>query len=238
MSGAARELDALADEIALSLGLRPEARVETGDPAARLLAAARERATNVIVIGAIPRNRLGDALFAATRDRLTQDAPCPVVVVPAHAALPTGDGVAVAFETPAISNDAAAVAAQFSLRLDAGMTVIHVLANPRSYPEPVVPMQRAARAAIVASVPSDELDIGHATAYRSPAGDLACTLTEIEPAVLVVGATRRPNWRNLLRQSVAVQLVRRAAHPVVVVPVGATLRAGTSTPARAREFAS
>jgi nucleotide-binding universal stress UspA family protein len=235
---ARRELDALADEIARSLALRPEVRVESGNPAARLLAAARESATAVIVIGAIPRSRLGDALFAETRDRLTQHAPCPVVVVPAHAALPTGHGVALAFETPAVSDDAAAVAAQLSRQLDAGTTVIHVLANPRSYPEPVLPMQRAARAAIEGAVPIDDLDIRHATAYRNPAGDLARTIAEIEPAVLVAGATRRPNWRNLLWPSVAAELVRRATHAVVVVPVGATLPAELRTAVAPRRLAS
>ncbi len=234
---ARRELDSLADEIALSVGLRPAARVESGNPAARLLAAARESATDVIVIGAIPRSRLGDALLAETRDRLIQHAPCPVLVVPAHAVLPTGHGVALAFETPAVSGGAPAVAAQLASQLDAGMTVIHVLANPRSYPEPVVPMQRAARAAIGGAVSIDHLDIRHATAYRNPAADLGRTITEIEPALLVVGAAGRPSWRDLLWPSLAAQLVRGATRPVVVVPVGAKLPAEMSAVAP-RQLAS
>jgi nucleotide-binding universal stress UspA family protein len=228
---ARRELEMLANEIAVSVGFRPATRIESGNPAVHLLAAAAETAANVIVIGSVPRGRLGDAMFAETRDRLTQDARCPVMVVPESAPLPTGRGVALAFETPAVSDDAAAVAARLSLQLDTAMTVVHVLSNPRAYAEPILPRYRAASEAVDAAVSDGHLTVKHAAAYRNPAGSLRGTIGDADPALIVVGATRRANWLNLLRPSVAAQLLRHATHPVLVVPVGASLPDELSTPA-------
>ena len=196
--------------------------VQVGDPADLVGHTAREDAS-LIVIGSRGRGGLKAALLGSVSRDVARDAVVPVVVVPADPAPLTGGPTAVTFETTAVSDDAARVAAQLALRLDTRLTVIHLLANPRSYPEPVLAMQRAARSAIDGAVPADDLDLEHVAAYRRPEGALVRALDGIDPALLVVGTTRRPRWRELLRPSLAAELLRRATRPIVVVPVGATL---------------
>jgi nucleotide-binding universal stress UspA family protein len=227
---AARALDAVADDIGARLGTRPNVCVAQGDdPAARLLAAARALACDLIVIGAAPRAGLSDALHAGTRDALVEQADCPVMVVPPGAAPPTGECVAVAFETSSASGGAAAVAARLASALEGCLTVIHVLADPRSYSQPVLPMHRAVRGVVEAALDGAELDLRHVSAYRLPVADLAQTVAVVQPALLVVAAPTRANWRNLGRPSLSAQLLRRALCPVVVVPEGAAVRAKKTT---------
>ena len=219
------ELDALADDIAAAFGARPDVSVVHGDnPAEELRAVARALEGNLIVIGAPARSRFAGVLRAGTRAALLRTADCPVMVVPAGAAPPIGDGVAVAHETGA-STGAATVAARLASALDASLTVIHVLADPRSYTRPALPMYHAVRRGLAAADDGDELDVRHVGAYRLPAAHLAHTVAEVRPALVVVAAPRQATWRHRLRPSVSAQLLRRARCPVVVVPEGAAVRA-------------
>ncbi len=226
---AERELDALADDVAAAFGARPEVRVVLGDnPATELRAAVWELAGDLIVIGAAPRRRFASVLSGGTREALVQIADCPVMVVPSGAAPPTGDGVAVAYETGA-SAGAATVAARLASRLEGTLTVIHVLADPPSYAHPVLPMYHEARDVVEAAVDGDDLDLRHFSAYRLPAAHLAHVVGEVQPDLLVVAAPRRRKWTNLVRPSVGALLLRRATCPVVLVPDGAAVLATKPT---------
>jgi nucleotide-binding universal stress UspA family protein len=127
------------------------------------------------------------------------------------------DCVAMAYD----GSDAAAVAAGFAARLasalGARLTVIHVLADPRSCSRPVLPMQRAVRELVDAALEGEEVDLRHVSAYRLPAVHLARAVDEVRPALLVVPAPARASWRTVLRRSIAAQLLRRSSQPIVVV---------------------
>lgn len=128
------------------------------------------------------------------------------------------DRIAVAYD----GSDAAAAAAVFTARLasalGARLTVIHVLADPRSCSHPVLPMQRAVRKLVDAGLEGEEVDVCHVSAYRQPAVHLARTVAEVRPALLVVPAPAQASWRTVLRPSVGAQLLRRTSQPIVVVP--------------------
>lgn len=224
-SAGARELDALADASDACFGSRPDVRVAPGDDAAAWLpATARDIASDLIVVGATRRVWLADAASAGTRDALAAQLGCPVMVVPPGAAPPTGDRVALAYESSGTSAGAAAVAARLATAIEGCLTVIHVLPDPRSCARPVLPMHRAARRDVAAALDDEALMLRHVAAYRLPADDLAQTVTEVNPAWLVV-AVPRASWRSLLRRSVSSQLLRRASCPVVLVPHGAAVSA-------------
>lgn len=53
-----------------------------GDPAETIIAAAASEAADVIVIGSHGRGRLGRILMGSTSLRVSEDAPCRVVVIP------------------------------------------------------------------------------------------------------------------------------------------------------------
>jgi nucleotide-binding universal stress UspA family protein len=90
-------------------------------------------------------------------------------------------------------------------------------------------MHRAVRGVVEAALDGHELDLRHVSAYRLPVADLAQTVAEVGPALLVVPAPPRANWRNLGRPSLSAQLLRTATCPVVVVPEGAAVRAKQMT---------
>jgi nucleotide-binding universal stress UspA family protein len=226
---AERELDALADEIAAAFDARPDVCVVQGDnPAAQLQAAARERASDLIIIGAAPRTRFASALYAGTGEALVQKADCPVMVVPPGAAPPTDNRVAVTYDTSGASESAAAVAARLASALKGSLTVIHVLPDPRSYTRPVLPMHDDVRSVVEAALDGEELDLRHVFAYRLPAVHLAQTVAQLQPAFLAVAAPKR-GWRSLFRPSIGARLLRSASCPVVVVPDGVAARSKATT---------
>ena len=219
---ARRELDALADDIAAAFGTRPDVRAVPGDdPAGGLTTTVRAPACDLIVIGASGRGRVAGALRAGTRDTLVDQADCPVVVVPRGAALPSGDGVAVAYDTFAASAGAVSVAAHLASTLGASLTVVHVLPDPRFSTRPVLPMHRDVRAIVESTEEGEALDLRHVFAYRLPAAQLVQTVAQLQPALLAVAAPRR-GWRSLFRSPAGVRLLRSASCPVVVVPTGPT----------------
>ncbi|MDP1846663.1 MAG: universal stress protein [Solirubrobacteraceae bacterium] len=220
----ARELDALADDVAAGFGTRPDVCVaRDADPAAGLTTIARELASDLIVVGATARGRVADALRPGLRDALVEQAGCPVMVVPPGAASPTGDGVAVAYDSLAASGSAAAVAAHLASALEEPLTVVHVLPDPRSSTRPVLPMHDDVRRVVDDALDGEELDLRHVFAYRLPAAHLAQTVAQVQPALLAVAAPRR-GWRSLVRPSAGARLLRRASSPVVVVAEGAAVR--------------
>lgn len=232
-SAGAGELDALADASDTGFGSRPDVRVAPGDNAAAWLPlTARDIACDLVVVGATPGVRRADALSAGTRDALVAQVGCAVMVVPPGMAPPIGDRVAVAYETSGTSAGAAAVAARLATAIDGCLTVIHVLADPRSCSRPVLPMHRAARDDVQAALDDEALVLRHVSAYRLPAVHLAQTVAEVKPALLVVAAPRA-SWRNLLRRSVSSQLLRRASCSVVLVPHGAAISAKAAAVAMA-----
>jgi nucleotide-binding universal stress UspA family protein len=150
------------------------------------------------------------------------------MVVPPGAAPPTGDCVAVAYETFGASKSAAAVAAHLASALEGCLTVIHVLPDPRSYTRPVLPMHRDVRSVVETTLDGEELDLGHVFAYRLPAAHLAETVAQVQPALLAVAAPKR-SGRRVFRPSVGVPLLRRTSCPVVVVREGAAVRSNGTT---------
>ncbi len=163
------------------------------------------------------------AAFGIRPDVCTEPADRPVMVVPPGAASPTGSGVAVAYETLDASAGAVAVAAHLASALEERLTVIHVLPDPRSYTRPVLPMQDDVRSVVEDALDGEALELRHVFAYRLPAGHLAQTVAQAQPALLVVAAPQR-GWRSLFRPSAGARLLRSASCPVVVVSERATVR--------------
>lgn len=133
----------------------------------------------------------------------------------------SGDCVAVAYDGSDASAAAAAFAARLASALGARLTVIHVLADPRSCSRPVLPMYRAVRRLVDAALDDERVDLRHVSAYRLPAAYLRHAVAEVRPALLVVPAPPRARWRTILRPSIGSLLLRNASCPIVVVPPGA-----------------
>ncbi len=139
------------------------------------------------------------------------------VTAPVSAEPTQSDCIAVAYDGSGASAAAATFAARLASERRAGLTVIHVLADPRSCGRPVLPMHRAVREIVDAALPGERIDLRHVSAYRLPAAHLAHTIAAVGPALLVVPAPPRASWRTVLRRSIAAQVLRTASRPIVVV---------------------
>jgi nucleotide-binding universal stress UspA family protein len=62
-------------------GVRPEFIVREGEPAAEILAAARDYEADLLVIGAAPHGRLAEIFMVGTAEKIIRHASCPVMVV-------------------------------------------------------------------------------------------------------------------------------------------------------------
>lgn len=218
---ARRDLDALADDVAATVGIRARVRVDTGKPAEALLAVANAMEHDLVVIGPARRGRLAEALRTGTRARLVEGARCPVLTVPPNAAFGSVRVVA-AYEGPVPAPDLLGVSARLASALRAGITFVNVLTNPRAHPGPAWSVVSGARRDIEAALDADVDDVEHVTAYGRPAGDLRRTLAEIAPAIVVTSGEPRSRWRSLLRPPLSDRLVRDAVHPVLSVSPGAS----------------
>jgi nucleotide-binding universal stress UspA family protein len=75
-------LRARADHIASEYGIYVVCEVRTGEAAAQIIAAVREHASDLLVVGHASRSRLARAFVGSTARRIIETAPCPVLVVP------------------------------------------------------------------------------------------------------------------------------------------------------------
>jgi nucleotide-binding universal stress UspA family protein len=73
------ELAKLAQEVR-SRGILVHELVAQGRPAAEIVRAAREQATDLIVLGTHGKGMLDHALFGSTAERVVRKAPCPVLM--------------------------------------------------------------------------------------------------------------------------------------------------------------
>jgi nucleotide-binding universal stress UspA family protein len=71
-----------ADRIASEHGIYVACEVRTGAAAAQIITAAREHASDLLVVGHVSRGRLARAFVGSTVRRLIETAPCPVLIVP------------------------------------------------------------------------------------------------------------------------------------------------------------
>lgn len=76
------EVQLLADGIATDHGIQVACEVRIGEAVSEIIAAAaRQNASDLLVVGHASRNRLASALLGSTARRLIETAPCPVLVV-------------------------------------------------------------------------------------------------------------------------------------------------------------
>jgi nucleotide-binding universal stress UspA family protein len=75
------ELQLIADQLATDHGIPVACEVRNGEAISEIIAATRQHASDLLVVGHASRNRLALALVGSTARRLIETAPCPVLVV-------------------------------------------------------------------------------------------------------------------------------------------------------------
>ena len=201
----------------------------SGSPARVLHELAQQESASALVIGSSSRGPVGRALAGAVTDRLLHGAPCAVAVAPAGFTLDDARPprlVGVAFVDTPDGHVALATARSVAAKARAAVRVLTV-AEPldlvvASAPEVHQAARRARHQAAEAALARVIDGSGDGQVLSGdPAHALAAASADLD--LLVCGARGHGPIRTLLLGGTSHALVRKAACPVLVVPLGSHL---------------
>jgi nucleotide-binding universal stress UspA family protein len=222
---------------AVSRGLSVQTHIATGIPSEEVLAAARMKDTELIVVGTRGKTGLEHVLLGSTAERIIRMAPCPVVTVPAERSRTAGsttvgkpnviNRLLVPVDFSDCSLDALEYGVLVAQRAKASITLLHVL-EPVSYgldfTFPHVAKREQIRTELTgrlsnlvstltsAGVPSDFTFSG-----GLPADSILNTAQSQSIDVIVMGTHGRRGLSHALFGSVAESVLRRSSCPVLTV---------------------
>lgn len=221
-------------------------RVELGDPAERILAAADDERAELIVTGTKPGRQRSKALFGSVASRVIEQSRVPVVVVPPAALRDALRGqpansreIVIGVDGSARADEAVAVASRLAQRARANVVLAHVvsvaspavmpaapIAPPISDPTPEHGRQLLEEARALVPMPDDvDLELRHGLVDEQ----LEQLARERNSDLLVVGSSRPGRFRRLLLGSTANRLAVDGERPIMIVPEGAgTTRHGAA----------
>jgi nucleotide-binding universal stress UspA family protein len=226
---AAKQVREVADLALTTIGVP-----SSGSSARELHALAELQDAGVLVLGSSSRGPMGRALPGAVTDRLLHGAPCPVAVAPAGFTLDDARPprlVGAAFVDTPDGHLAVAMARSLAGPARALVRVLTV-AEPldllvTSAPDALADASRVCREAAEATLARGvgAIPEGRSNGGRVLFGDAAHALAAAsdELDLLVCGGRGHGPARTLLLGGTSHALVRRAACPVLVVPLGSHL---------------
>jgi nucleotide-binding universal stress UspA family protein len=213
--------------------------VRAGHPASTLMAVAEQEDAELIVVAAGGEWTASAALIGSVSSALMRDARCPVIVVPSDAVVPLDAetmrsvvcGVAGEETDAAVLRLAADLANRFGVELyavhayDSGAKQRTVAAE--SVPHVEGELQQAAEQRL--ALARDEAGVdARASVLPLPPAEALERLAEHHRAGLIVVASRAGGGRgSFLLGSVPTQLAAQGRTPVLVLPLGARLEAGS-----------
>jgi nucleotide-binding universal stress UspA family protein len=202
----------------------------SGSPARVLHELAERESAGALVIGSSSRGQVGRVLPGAVTDRLLHGAPCPVAVAPAGFSLDDAHpprSIGVAFIDRPDGHMALTTARSLAGQAHAAMRVLTVaepldlvLASaPEIHEAARQASQQTAEAALARVIDGGS---GDGQILSGDAAHAVATASE-ELDLLVCGARGHGPIRTLLLGGTSHALVRKAACPVLVVPLGSHL---------------
>jgi nucleotide-binding universal stress UspA family protein len=216
------------------LPTRPAAVVRDGPAVEAIVRYAAEIGADLVVMGSHGREGLGHLLFGSTADRVLHKAPCPVLVVPLHAAEPaTVDRVryghilcALDFSPP--SSKGLELALSLARESGGDVTVLHVVEAlsedelegfpPVGVRQHVDQLTATARQRLHAAVPREAhawARITETVRYGRAALAILREAEERRADLIVLGAEGHRGLGRLMLGSATHTVVRRATCPVL-----------------------
>jgi nucleotide-binding universal stress UspA family protein len=229
--------------------------VASGPPAAAILAEARGRGADLVVMATHGRTGLGRALYGSVADAVLRHADRPVLLVPTTAPPgPPADGprrVLVALDGSPFAEAALRPAQDLAQALGAGLLLLRVVGPPGaafggtlgevpSDPEGELAEARAYLDAVTGRLPAPpEPGRGAGPERRilpgAPAQTIAAVAGQEEVTAIAMATHGRSGLARAVLGSVAAEVLHRTSVPVLLVrPRAAPSRAGEAAPARDR----
>jgi nucleotide-binding universal stress UspA family protein len=235
--GPARELRRLGT-LVQSLGgaERSATLLRAGEPAPELLEAARELDAELLVVGSRGLGEVGSALLGSVSCELMREAPCPVVVVPPACALPLAAVRSVVVGVDGGERDVPLLrlAADLAGRLRASLHAVHAFrlhpgaVGAGALAPPLAPEVRDAAEKALEHAVGEAGVRARKSVVELPAAEALERAADQEGAGLIAVASQgHGKLHSVLHGSVTVRLAAEAPAPVLVLPPGAELGAGT-----------
>jgi nucleotide-binding universal stress UspA family protein len=192
-----------------------------GTPAEEILRAAEERHCDLIVLGTHGRGGLGRVLMGSVAEAVLRRAACPVVTVRSGTSLKALRTILYATDLSELSDQAFPVARALARGHRASLVILHV------YPPPMFHAEEVARrppdgyvdslweALHRYKVPDAGVTVTHRLAEGDPAKEIVQAAQGLKCDFIVLGTQGRTGLRRVLLGSVAENVLRRAACPVV-----------------------
>lgn len=209
----------------------PEVKIRVGEPAAEIVAEAREGNYRLLVIGERIHHRILSRLLSPTGERVIAQAQCPVLVAKAltrefRQILVCDSG---SDEQPLISRFTAALPEL--LTSDAEVTVLHVMSQMGAAPGVRAWQLRAdADSLMEALTPEGELLVhdlelleqssAHSEAKIRHGRVVDEILAEAESDIydlVVIGTHRMEGWQRLLLDDIARQIIHKVQRPILII---------------------
>lgn len=209
----------------------PEVKMRIGEPAAEIVAEAREGNYRLLVIGERIHHRMLSRLLSPTGERVIAQSPCPVLVAKAltrefRQILVCDSGSA---EQPLISRFTKAMPEL--LTSEAEVTVLHVMSQMGAAPGVRAWQLRAdADSLMQALTPEGELLVhdlelleessAHSEAKIRHGRVVDEILAEAESDIydlVVIGTHRMEGWQRLLLDDIARQIIHKVQRPILIV---------------------
>lgn len=224
---------------AVALGIPVESYIATGIPSEEVLAVAKTKEADVIVVGTRGKTGLDHILLGSTAERIIRMAHCPVLTVPVKkqsidggpiTESSTPKRVLVAVDFSDCSLDALEYGALIAQRSNASLKLLHVL-EPVSYGLDFTLPRTAQRESSKRAVMKRLSDLVSALASAGLASDSlisgglpADSILDAARAqsadMIIIGTHGRRGLSHVLFGSVAESVIRRSACPVLTVRSG------------------
>jgi nucleotide-binding universal stress UspA family protein len=223
--------------LASDAGVRAEAQLAVGNPATCILDASRKTRTNLLVTGTSGRTGWDRLQLGSTAEALVRDSPSAVLTV--RAMVPGDPGhslrrlevrrLLVATDFSSGAEAALSVACNVARAIGAELTIVHVVANSgrqgsrgsaRRSKEGLSPTARSTGRALdqLARELAVEGVVVHTSCVQGDAVEMLLReATRCRADILVTGTQGRSGLPRVLLGSVAEELIRRAACPVMTV---------------------
>lgn len=200
--------------LALPAELPASAAVASGEVAAEVAAAVRQREVSLVILGRPDLGPVPDELARTTSLSLLNHLPCPLLVVPQSgaAAGPPRHALLAADDQPLPHTPGTA---ELRPLLGQASVTVAFVASEEAAADPARAFANARQSGLLAGFGEAREQGFSAT---SPAAGLADATALLQPDLLVLVARRRSLLGSLFHQSVTAAVVREAQVPVLVLP--------------------
>ena len=164
------------------------------------------------------RSAVGELLLGSVSEGVVRSAPVPVLLVGPHVPRHTGPfrRIVVAIDGSWMAEQALGVAEEWAGRLAAALSLVQVV--PKALPYETDGFEWSYLRRLAQGVPGGNAEF-HAIHGADPAGAILDWMGPPEETIVVVATHGRTGVRRLVMGSVALDIVRHARCPVLVVPV-------------------